>query len=445
MDRKVLLVDDDPDVLRSLSRALETRHFHVRTAPSAQSALAAIAADPPHIVLSDVRMPSVDGIELLQILRSRVPDIHVILMSGHDDLPVVSKAMGEGAADFLVKPLDLNQLWSVVERVLDEPAPTPADSDVHEGPDPIRPRLVGGDPRMVEAFKVAGRLARTSTNVLVRGEGGVGKEFLARFIHDQSERAGDPFVVVRCASLSRSLLEVDLFGHVRGAMAGVAGARQGQFEAAGAGTIFLDEIGRTSIEVQSALMSVLEEKEFRPVGSTSPIPVRARVIAATHRNLGELVAAGSFREDLYYLLRVVEIYLPPLRDRMGDLTRLADHLVAQACRSLGSPRKRLSPESMEALRGHTWPGNVRELNNCLTRAAVVCTGATILPEHLTLTPDRDGSSEAIPTLAEVERRHVERVLTATRGRKTRTAAILGISRPRLDRLIRKYGLGPHES
>ncbi|MDH5590421.1 MAG: response regulator, partial [Gemmatimonadota bacterium] len=159
MDRKVLLVDDDPDVLRSLSRALETRHFHVRTAPSAQSALAAIAADPPHIVLSDVRMPSVDGIELLQILRSRVPDIHVILMSGHDDLPVVSKAMGEGAADFLVKPLDLNQLWSVVERVLDEPAPTPADSDVHEGPDPIRPRLVGGDPRMVEAFKVAGRLA----------------------------------------------------------------------------------------------------------------------------------------------------------------------------------------------------------------------------------------------------------------------------------------------
>jgi DNA-binding NtrC family response regulator len=384
------------------------------------------------------------GLELLRMLKDRSPDLDVILMTAYDDLPTVAEAMREGAADFLVKPLDLHQLRSVLDRVFEDRL---ARSRIKAGEADIEQRgaadrLVGRDSQIVEIFKLVGQVSSTRTNVVIRGESGTGKELIARSIHDASPWASEPFVAVNCTALPTTLLESELFGHVRGSFTGATSDRKGRFAIAGHGTIFLDEIGDTPPEFQAKLLRVLQEHEYYPVGAERPERTEARVIAATHRDLEKLVSAGQFREDLYYRLRVVEIRVPPLRDRMADVPLLAEHLLRKAAAAMGSRPLHLAAETTEALMSHKWPGNVRELENTLTRAAVLATGDVIRPDHIEVGAAAESGPPRLVSLEDMEREHVARVLEATGGHKSRTAEILGVSRPRLDRMIERHGLEP---
>jgi DNA-binding NtrC family response regulator len=442
MSLRVLVVDDEATIRESLADALSDEGLSVHLAADGRAALAAIARDAPDVVLADVRMPELDGLGLLRAVRARDAAIDVVLMTAFDDMPTVAAAMREGAADFLTKPLDLHELRRVLRRVFDDRQtrlraahvpPLGASARVLD-------RLVGRDPKMIAIYKIVGQVAASRTNVLIRGESGTGKELIARAIHEQSAAAAEPFVAVNCSALPPTLLESELFGHTRGAFTGAVAARRGRFALAGRGTIFLDEIGDTSAEFQTKLLRVLQQQEFNPVGSERPEHTEARVVAATHRNLEDMIAKGLFREDLYYRLRVVEIVVPPLRERQGDLQLLVEHLVTRASTALGRAEPVLGPEALDAIHQHRWPGNVRELENCLRRAVVLATGDVIRPEHLGIGAVVAETRAQLPSLADVEREHVARVMSATGGHKARAAQILGVSRPRLNRLLQEYGL-----
>jgi two-component system response regulator AtoC len=442
MAHRILVVDDDPSIREALLQTLGS-DLEIRTAETAEQALAMLGDAMPDVVLSDVRMPGLDGISMLRLLRERASAIDVVMMSAFDDMPTVVSAMREGAVDFLVKPLRLHDLRRVIARVFDdrrlrERARRAAE---REAAGYRLNELVGSDLKMVDIYKLVGQVAATRTNVLIRGESGTGKELIARAIHYNSADASEPFVALNCTALPTTLLESELFGHVRGAFTGAHAPRRGRFELAGRGTIFLDEIGDTSAEFQTKLLRVLQEHEFFPVGAERPERSEARVIAATHRPLEEMVARGEFRADLYYRLRVVEIVVPPLRDRTADIPALALHLLRGASQAMHRRAPVLSDDALVVLTAYSWPGNVRELENCLTRALVVAGGDVIRSEHLSI--DNSAAREekgTLPTLDHVERAHVERVLGATGGRKAETARILDVSRPRLDRLLQKHKL-----
>jgi DNA-binding NtrC family response regulator len=443
MPGALLIVDDDATVRESLGEALSEAGYDVRTAEDAARALAALATRAPDVVLTDVRMPGLDGLELLRLLRERSPGVQVILMTAYDDMPTVAAAMRQGATDFLVKPLHLHALRDLLTRVFDDRrARERASRDGPAAEDGLAiGDLVGRDARMIEIYKLIGQVAATHANVLIRGESGTGKELIARAVHANSREATEPFVPINCTALPATLLESELFGHVRGSFTGAVGDRRGKFAQAGRGSIFLDEIGDTSGDFQTKLLRVLQERQFYPVGADRPERTEARVIAATHRELEAMVAAGQFRADLYYRLRVVEIVVPPLRDRPGDLPLLARALLHRASAALGRPAPVLASDALAALARHSWPGNVRELENCLTRALVVASGEVIRAEHVVLgVPTRNDAPGHVSTLEEMEREHVIRALAATRGHKARAAQLLGVSRPRLDRLLAKHGL-----
>lgn len=436
----VLIVDDDAMIRASLAGALASGELRIGAAADAAEALRTIASAPPDLVLSDVRMPGLDGIELLKLLRERAPATDVILMTAYDDMATVVAAMREGAIDFLVKPLDLHALRQTIGRVLDDRAVRRVAARGPDRPAEFRmDSLIGRTPAMIQVFKTIGQAARSHATVLIRGESGTGKELIAKAIHFNSQRAPEPFVAVNCAALPATLLESELFGHTRGAFTGAVGARRGRFALAGRGTIFLDEIGDTSLEFQSKLLRVLQEHEFVPVGAEHAERTHARVVAATHRDLEALVAANRFRQDLYYRLRVVEIALPALRDRAEDLDLLAEHLVRRLASASGVEAPLLSETAREKLRAHTWPGNVRELENSLARAVVAAAGGVIRSEHLSI-DSAPGSRTELRSLEDVEREHLAHVLDATGGHKGRAATILGVSRPRLNRLLRRHGL-----
>ncbi len=444
MKRSILIVDDDASIRTSLKDALAHVDTEIRVADNSEAALASLENNPIDIVLADVRMPGMDGLQLLQRIRSGWPEVSVVMMTAFDDLTTVATAMREGAADFLVKPLDLHQLRRVLGKLFeDRSARTEADpGQAGKTTAEFTEQLIGHDPKMVEIFKIIGQVATSRTSVIIRGESGTGKELIARAIHFNSPAADQPFVPVNCTALPTSLLESELFGHVRGSFTGATSNRRGRFAMAGRGTILLDEIGDTSLEFQSKLLRVLQENEYYPVGAEQPEQTRARVITATHRNLEEMITRGNFREDLYYRLRVVEILVPPLRDRVADIPLLADYLVGKAARAADRDPPVLVPEAVDRLLDHSWPGNVRELENCLTRAVVLATGKVIRPEHLAIGSSPDGSRARPRMLSEAERDHIAHVLKVTGGHKSRTAEILGISRPRLDRLMKKHGLEP---
>ncbi|HEU4800841.1 MAG TPA: sigma-54 dependent transcriptional regulator [Gemmatimonadales bacterium] len=441
----LLVVDDDATVRHALADALSDDNTEVTLADSAEGALALIGAGPVDVVLSDIRMPGLDGLKFLKLLRERARHIDVVLMTAFDDMPTVVAAMREGAVEFLVKPLELHALRRVLDGVFeDRRARARRQARPEEGPVSLPGgypgALVGHDPRMVDVFKRIGQAACSRATVLIRGETGTGKELIARAIHSSSSESDTPFVAVNCAALPATLLESELFGHVRGAFTGATGDRKGRFALAGRGTIFLDEIGDTTVDLQAKLLRVLQEREFYPVGAEQPERTAARVIAATHQNLESLVAAGTFRADLYYRLRVLEIDVPPLRDRVADVPPLALHLTRRASRAAGRKAPVLSQEALDVLVTHDWPGNVRELENCLTRAVVLASGDVVRAEHITIGKAASVSIPAPVTLEALERSHVEHTLAALDGHKAKTARALGISRPRLDRLLRKYGL-----
>ena len=436
---RILLVDDDATVRTSLSEALAEAGFDVRTADSAESAVEQLPAYSPEVVLSDVRMQGLDGIGLLKLIRERTPDIDVVLMTAFDDMPTVATAMREGAAEFLVKPIPLDHLIGVLGRVLEDRQLRQRSRERRQ--DVARlDDIVGRDASMIQIYKTIGQAATSRATVLVRGESGTGKELIARAVHYHSAYAREPFVAVNCAALPSTLLESELFGHVRGAFTGAVNARRGAFALAGKGTIFLDEIGDTTLDFQSKLLRVLQNREYQPVGSERVEHTDARVVAATHQALEQLIRDGKFREDLYYRLRVVEIRVPPLRERPADIPVLAQHLIRRACAVHECAEPLLSREAVRELERHTWPGNVRELENTLTRAVVLAAGGVIRPEHLRMGAPAEETPAHIPSLTETERAHIVKVLELTRGQKSRAAQILGVSRPRLNRLLEKHGL-----
>jgi DNA-binding NtrC family response regulator len=440
--RRILIVDDDSVLRESLSEALANTNTDVRTAEHAEAAFALIDERTPDVVISDVRMPGLDGLALLKLLRERAPTVDVILMTAFDDMPTVVTAMREGARDFLVKPLDLHDLRGVLNKTFADrrTRERAARAAEEEASGYKLDELVGHDPRMIEIYKLVGQLAANRANVLIRGETGTGKEVVARAIHFNSPDATEPFIAVNCTAFAPTLLESELFGHVKGAFTGAVSDHRGRIALAGRGTIFLDEVGDTTPEFQSKLLRVLENHEYYPVGGEQAERTEARVIAATHRDLEDRVGRGEFREDLYYRLRVVEVTVPPLRERLEDLPVLADHLVRKTSEQLHRKAPILSEEALDAMARHPWPGNVRELENCLTRAVVLATGNVIRPDHLGLATMPPESSARLPSLEEMEKEHLAKVLAATRGHKTRAAEILRVSRPRLNRLIERYGL-----
>ena len=443
MTRSLLIVDDDETIRDALVDALSDEGMTIQTADSSESALAVIGAGGVDVVLSDVRMPGLDGIALLRLLRERAGEIDVVLMTAFDDMPTVVAGMREGAIEFLVKPLELHALRRVLAAVFEDRRLRNR-RVLHaidaESPEEHHGTLIGHDAKMIAVFKRIGQAGGSRATVMIRGETGTGKELIARAIHASSPDADAPFVAVNCAALPDNLLESELFGHVRGSFTGAVGDRRGRFALAGRGTLFLDEIGDTTIDLQAKLLRVLQEREYYPVGAERPERTEARVLAATHRNLESLVASGAFRADLYYRLRVIDIEVPPLRERSDDIPLLARHLVARASEAVGRPAVVLSREALELLTAYQWPGNVRELENCLTRAILLASGDVIRAEHVRLGGTSPDVSGAVATLDELERNHVQHVLGIFHGEKTRTAKALGVSRPRLDRLLKKHGL-----
>jgi len=445
MTHRVLVVDDERSIRESLTRQLVPLGYECATAEGAEQAMGAMHEFDPAVVITDVRMSGASGLELLSWIRERLPEVDVIVMTAHQDMNTALTAMNAGAYDFLVKPLDLDQIELVLSRCFrDRALRRRVRHLAKEAAEPYElRRLVGRDPRMIDVSKLIASVASSRTAVLIRGETGTGKEVVARAIHYNSTAAEEPFVAVNCTAVPEPLLESELFGHVRGAFTGASNDRKGRFEAAGAGTIFLDEIGDVSPAFQAKLLRVLQDGEFYPVGAERPRRTSARVIAATHRPLEQLVREGTFREDLYFRLRVVEIAIPPLRERRGDIRVLAEKLLARAAEGLHKPGAFIPDDVMRMLEAYDWPGNVRELENALTRALVLARTPALSREHFAL--DGELRSSAKPTngdaedvsLSSIVRLHVERVLASASGNKTHAARLLRISRQRLDRILNR--------
>ena len=439
MSRKILVVDDDAGIRGTFEFHLARSGFSVGTAESAEQALGMVHQFGPDLIIADVQMGEMSGLELLQRVRTARPEVDVVVITGYEDMRTAISAMQDGAYDYLVKPVDLDQLDMVLQRCFrDRAARRRMQGEDGAAALPGRGDLaVGRSPRMIEIFKLIGMLSGSRTPVLIRGETGTGKELVARAIHNYSPWADEPFIAVNCTAVAESLLESELFGHVKGSFTGAVADRKGRFELAENGTIFLDEIGDTSPAFQAKLLRVLQEGEFYPVGGERPRTTRARVIAATHRPIEQLIRDGAFREDLYFRLRVVEMEIPPLRERRDDIPILAEHLLAKAARELHKEVRIIPPPVMEMLQSYDWPGNVRELENAIVRAVVLARGPALRRDDFSLTGQLagDGAPDEATTLEEVERSHVLRILERTRGNKSEAARVLGISRPRLDRIL----------
>ena len=421
---RIMVVDDDKDGLEVLKTRLTHAGYEVETAESAEQALARVAAFDPGMIVTDVRMSGMTGLELLDKIRTSTDGIEVVVMTAHDDMETAVSAMRSGAFDFLVKPVDPKALQSLADRCFKERELLDSTAETEEALALPRGRLIGGDPRMIDIYKTIGVLAANRATVLIRGETGTGKEVIARGVHDNSDVSSEPFIAVNCTALTDSLLESELFGHVKGSFTGATGSRKGYFELAGKGTIFLDEIGDTSPDFQTKLLRVLQERQFYPVGGEEPRSTKARVIGATHRPIERLIEKGRFREDLYFRLKVVEINVPPLRERPGDIQMIATALLGKIREETGRDVRRISDEALLRLQHHPWPGNVRELENSLMRAAIVARGTVIGADHLIL-ESHDTDVEDV-TLKAAIRLHVHRVLDRVGGDQESAAELLGI-------------------
>ena len=427
----VLVVDDDDGFRALLLDILRLEGYRLLAAASAEQALALLERDRADLVLTDRRLPGLDGLELARRLRQQGRPPVVVLVTAYGTIPEAVEAVRAGVADYLTKPLESPAaLRRRIRDLLGEPA-----ADLGRG------EFLTGDPRLAEVVAMADRAAATDATVLVIGESGTGKELLARRIHARSRRAERPWVALNCAALPESLAESELFGHEKGAFTGALARHRGRFEQADGGTLFLDEIGDLSPAIQAKLLRALEERTVQRVGGTEPVPVDLRLVAATHRDLAAAAAAGEFRSDLYYRLHVVALSIPPLRERPGDIALLAPRLLAEATERLGLPARRLTPEALAALERHAWPGNVRELRNAVERAAIAAPGEAVEPRHL---PELGGapSRPAAETLS-LEQRERQAILAAlerTGGHREQAAALLGISVRTLYNRLRAYGI-----
>jgi DNA-binding NtrC family response regulator len=442
MTDSVLIIEDDTALNQMLALHFEDQGLAVRRAGTCADGLALARAESPDLVLLDQQLPDGEGLALLPALHDASPQAGIIMMTGRHDLELAIEAIKAGAADFIHKPVKTAALQATVDRLL-AARTTPAGT---AAPQPPVGDLIGRSDAMLEVSKQIALCAAHSATVLITGESGTGKEVVARLIHQHSGRAG-PFLALNCAAIVESLLESELFGHEKGAFTGADRGKPGKFELAADGTLFLDEVAELAPPLQAKLLRALQERTFERVGGTAALPLRARIIAATHRDVFARAAEGRFREDLAYRLNVVNIALPPLRERPEDIPLLAGALLERAARQNRHDTPALGRDALALLQGHAWPGNVRELENVLTQAMVLARKGPITAEHIRLRQAAAQTGTAAPdtgpplqSLDEVEAAHIQRVLDHTGGHKGRSCDILGISRPALDRKIQKYGL-----
>ena len=471
MDPKILLADDEDGVRWVLEKGLREAGYEVTSVGDGEAALRHAEAEPYDLIFLDVRMPGLDGLTVLARLRSSRPDALVIVMTAHGTMETAIQAMQRGAYDYLAKPFDLDEVLLLAERALAVRRLAQEVAQLKTGLQEVWEfgALIGRHLRMQEIYKAIGRVAASDVTVLLRGESGTGKELVARAIHHYSRRAGRPFVAVSCAAIPATLLESELFGHERGAFTDAKERKLGKFELAHGGTMFLDEVGDMPPELQTKLLRALQERSFERVGGQEPIRVDVRILAATNRELEALIKEGKFRDDLYYRLNVVELQLPPLRERRRDIPLLVDHFLAKYADDLG--QRIVAPEALDRLVGYEWPGNVRELENVIQREMVMATGGVILPEHLPIGAVSAAASVAVDATLEdiIERRLLDcvrglrehasanlydlmvglvekplfrAVLRETGGNQVRAAQLLGINRNTLRKKLKEHGIDP---
>ena len=449
----LLIVEDNATLRRAIARALAERCERVEEAESCAAATARIASaeDAFAVVLTDLRLPDGSGLEVLAAARSRDPRSAVVLMTAHGSIETAVEAMREGAVDFLQKPFEIAELELRVARAasLARLVGEVAELRAERGARRSRDSLVGRHPSFTAAVELAERVARARSTVLVTGETGTGKEGIAALVHAASSRADGPFVKVNCAALPETLLESELFGHERGAFTSADRQRVGRFEQASGGTLFLDEIGDVSLATQAKLLRVLQDQEFQRLGGTRTLRTDARVVVATNKQLRAAIAAGEFREDLYFRLNVITIELPALRERGDDVVLLAQHFLAEFAAELGRPRSGFSAAALARIRGHGWPGNVRELRNAIERAVLMGDGPLIEAADLTLGPDALGQRGGVwrPQLPagglrmdEIEKAVVLEALERAAWVQKEAAAWLRISRRKLNYMIQQMGI-----
>ncbi len=447
----ILVVDNEHSVRLTLAMLLKGQGHQVLEAADGRTAIEKLREEPVSLVITDLKMPEVSGLDVLREVKALRPETEVILLTGHGTIESAVEAMRLGAFDYVTKPFESSELLHRVQNALNHHHLV---NEVRLLRQQIREqrgfgRLVGRSPQVQRVIELISRVAGTDTTILIEGESGTGKELVARAIHAESPRADRPFVALNCGALPESLLESELFGHVRGAFTGATATKKGLFEEADRGTLFLDEIGDTSPAIQIKLLRVLQEREIRRVGSNTPIKIDVRILAATHRSLEELVKEGCFREDLLYRLNVVTIPVPPLRERREDIPLLAAHFLAASAKRLGKPVPTLSQEAISLLLEYAWPGNVRQLENAIERAVLLAAKDTIFPGDfppslLRTTPlGEPGVPPArLSRLDEVEKQHILSILDELGWNQVRAAEVLGIGRNTLWRKLKEYGIHP---
>jgi DNA-binding NtrC family response regulator len=448
---QILTVDDDAVTCELLCEVFAREGFSATFANSGEAALAEVERERPDLLLSDIRMKTrLDGLSLLEIVRREYPAVPVVLMTAFGSIETAVRAVKEGAFDYISKPFNIDELVAIVRRALANGTGKQVASEFDDEEE-WSSGLIGRTPAMLEIYKLIARVSDSRAAVLITGESGTGKELVARAIHNHGSRASERFVAVNCGALTETLLESELFGHVKGSFTGAIANKRGIFEQAGEGTVFLDEISETSAALQVKLLRVLQEREVVPVGGTEPIKVGARVIAASNSDLEKLAATGAFRGDLLYRLNVIQLHLPPLRQRREDIHLLVAHFLRKHA---PGPTPAIGPDerTMQSLTAYSWPGNVRELENVIERAITLNQGGVItsedLPARIRLQPspetpplsadDLEDLFSGLPNLDEIERRYILHVLDATGNNRKRTAEILGINRKTLYRMAARF-------
>jgi len=449
---RILIVDDEPDIRRSLSGVLEDEGYAAHAVESGEACLEDLAKQPCELVLLDIWLPGMDGMETLsRIQEIPFPDRPVVVMiSGHGNIEAAVKATKLGAFDFLEKPLSIQKISVVSKNALEHRRLQIENSRLKEGAE-SRYRIIGESVPMKALRQQLGLMAGTNGRVLIFGESGTGKELVAHALHAMSPRAPEPFVEVNCAAIPEELIESELFGHVKGSFTSAHETKTGKFQKADGGTIFLDEVGDMSLRTQAKVLRALEEQRFEPVGAGASVQVDVRVVAATNKNLEEEIERGNFREDLFYRLNVIPFHVPPLRDRREDIPLLAAYFLREFTTAYGRKPKELTPEAYRLLQDYHWPGNVRELRNLIERIVIlnpqVRVDARHIPLNVTRRPaerptDRFGSLQEVREA--VEREYILKKLEETNGNVTRTAELLGLERSNLYRKMKTLGIGPKE-
>jgi len=445
----ILVIDDEPVQREAVAGHLHKQGYDVRVAAEGASGLEVVRREPVDVVLTDYRMPGMSGFDLLTQVQALNPDVAVVLMTAYESVKGAVEAMQAGAFDYLAKPIDLDELDLILRRAIERRRLLSENRELKrqmEGRHRLE-GIVSVSDAMEEALNLAARAAASRATVLLRGESGTGKEVVARAIHAASPRRDGPFVAVNCAALNANLIESELFGHERGAFTGADRQRQGRFEQADGGTLFVDEVAEVPVETQAKLLRVLQERAFERVGGGKTLRVDVRIIAATNRDLEALIAGGRFREDLFYRLNVVTIHLPPLRARRADIPPLVEHFLDRYAEENGKSVTGVSREAMDLLMKYDYPGNVRELENLIERAVVMARGDLLTTDDLPATLRSDKSLPPSPapsslpeTVEAVEREAIARALREAGGNQSRAAAALGLTERHLRYKLKKYGM-----